>query len=190
MPRLSKKPLVVVLVGEKLAGKEEAAKYLCKKYGFNNYHFSRILTDILLRLRLPTSRVNQMHLVGALRERFGGGVLAQVIKADIKNKGYKRVVLDGLRHPAEFDCLKNLPGFLLVYLTAPVNLRYQRAKHRREKTGEHKFSLADFKREEKFVTEIYINRLGKKAKVRLVNDGTLTELHKKIDDQFINLIKP
>ncbi|HLD86181.1 MAG TPA: hypothetical protein VJA28_01880 [Patescibacteria group bacterium] len=185
MPRRVKKQVVAVFVGEKLSGKELAAQYLVKKYGFHSYHFSRILTDILQRLHLPVSRVNQMHLVGALRERFGGGVLAQVIKEDIKNHSYKRSVLDGLRHPAEYDLLKNLPGFLLVYLTAPMNARYQRAKKRREKAGEHRFSLADFKREEKLVTEVFIGKLGRRAKVKIVNDGTVIDLHRNLDEQLV-----
>lgn len=188
MPRLIKKPAVVVFVGEKLSGKEEASKYLINKYGFHGYHFSRILTDILQRLNLPVSRINQLNLVGALRERFGGGVLAQVIKEDIKKNSYKHVVLDGMRHPAEFDLLKGLSGFILVYLTAPLHLRYQRAKKRREKVGENRFSLADFKREEKLVTEVFIGKLGHKAKVKIINDTTVTDLHKKIDDQLIKLL--
>ena len=180
-------PVVVVFVGEKLSGKEQAAQHLVKKYGFHGYHFSRILTDILQRLHLPVSRVNQMHLVGALRERFGGGVLAEVIKQDILKHGYKRVVLDGLRHPAEYDALKALPGFLLVYLTAPLNVRYQRARQRREKVGEHRLSLQDFKREEKLVTDVFISKLGHKAKVKVVNEGSLSELYRKLEEE---LVKP
>lgn len=185
MSRRVNKPSVVVLVGEKLSGKELTAQYLIKKHGFHGYHFSRILTDILQRLHLPVSRQNQMQLVGALRERFGGGILAEVIKQDIKDHGYKRVVLDGLRHPAEYDILKNLPGFLLVYLTAPLPLRYQRAKKRHEKVGEHRFSLQDFKREEKLATEIYIGKLGRLAKVKIINDGTVADLYSKIETELV-----
>ncbi|HBZ36483.1 MAG TPA: hypothetical protein DHS36_02915 [Candidatus Veblenbacteria bacterium] len=185
MIRQIKKQLVIVLVGEKLSGKELAAQYLIKKYNFHGYHFSRILTDILQRLHLPISRANQINLVSALRERFGGGVLAQAIKEDIKEHGYRRIVLDGMRHPAEFDLLRNLPGFLLVYLTAPLPLRYQRAKKRKEKVGESRFSLADFKREEKAVTEVFIGKLGRKAKVKIVNDGTVVDFYRKLNEQLV-----
>lgn len=185
MARRTKNHKVVVFVGEKLSGKEMAAQYLIKKHGFHGYHFSRILTDILQRLHLPVSRQNQIDLVSALRERFGGGVLAQVIKQDIIDHGYKRVVLDGMRHPAEYDLLKNLSGFLLVYLTAPLPLRYVRAKKRKEKAGESRLSLSDFKREEKAVTEIFISKLGRKAKVKIINDGTVSQLYNKINNELI-----
>ncbi len=177
--------MVVVFVGEKLAGKEVASHYLQRRHGFVSYRFSKILVDILDRLHLPVSRVNEVALVGGLRERFGGGVLAQVIAAEIKMRKQKRVVLDGMRHPAEFEALKKLPGFLLVYLTAPLELRFKRARARGEKVGERNFTLAEFKREESLPTEVFIRGLGRKAKVKLVNSSTLPELYQQIEDKVI-----
>jgi len=75
--------------------------------------------------------------------------------------------------------------FLLVYLTAPLPLRYQRAKKRKEKVGESRFSLADFKREEKAVTEVFIGKLGRKAKVKIVNDGTVVDFYRKLNEQLV-----
>ncbi|MFA4818518.1 MAG: hypothetical protein WC621_01615 [Patescibacteria group bacterium] len=181
-------PVILVLVGEKLSGKEMSARYLVKKYGFVSYRFSRILTDILQRLRLPVSRVNEVQLVGGLREHFGGGVLAKVIKAEIEQHGFRRVVIDGLRHPSEYEVLKKLPGFKLVYLTAPLELRYQRAVARGEKVGESNFTLSQFKLEENLPTEIFIRALAKKAKVKLVNNGSLADLYQQIDKKIINRI--
>lgn len=177
--------MILVFVGEKLAGKEVAGRYLTKKYGFQSYRFSRLLVDILKILNLSVSRLNEVNLVGALRERFGGGVLAQAIKSQIQLKKQARVTIDGLRHPAEYEILKSLPGFKLIYLTAPLEIRYRRAKSRGEKAGENKFSLSDFKREEKLPTELFIRRLGKKANVRLINDGQLSDLYKQIDEKIM-----
>lgn len=189
MPKsLSKKkahPVVVVLVGEKLSGKEEASRYLVRNYGFTSYRFSKALVDILERLHLPLLRAHEMNLAGALRERFGSGVLAEAIKAEIVKKKIKRVVIDGMRHPAEFEILKSIPGFLLVYLTAPLDIRYQRARKRGERVGEATFSRDEFKREEKWVTEIFIRRIGSRAAVKLVNDGSLAKLHKQIEEKIV-----
>ncbi len=178
-------PLIVVLVGEPLSGKEVASQYLVQRYGFVGFRFSKILNDILGRLQLPVNRPNQTDLANALRERFGGGVLADVVLREIAAGSYPRVVIDGLRHPAEFESLRKLPGFVLVYLTAPLALRFARVKNRREKAGEHRFSLADFKRDEKLPNELFIQRLGRKAQVRLVNDKSLRDLHRQIEEQVI-----
>lgn len=180
---------IFALVGEKLSGKEISARYLVKRYGFVGLRFSKILVDMLTRLHLPITRRNEMQLGGALRERFGGGVLAQAIKKEIEQRKYQRVVIDGLRHPAEYEILKQLPGFKLIYLTAPLLLRYQRALRRREKVGENKFSLAEFRSEEKLPTEIFIRRLGAKANIKIVNDGSLPELYRQIEAKLVKKLK-
>ena len=184
-PQLKNKLIVLTLVGEKLSGKEVTANYLVKKHGFKQYRFSKILDDILKELSLPVSRVNEFNLVGALRERFGGGVLAEAIKTKIISSKKTKVVIDGLRHPAELESLKLLPGFKLVYITAPLDIRYQRALKRGEKAGESKFSLADFKAEEKLSTEQYINKMGRRAHIKLVNEVGLNELYKQIEAKII-----
>lgn len=182
-----RKPLIIVFVGEKLAGKEVASHYLTRRHGFVGYRFSKILVDILARLKLPTTRLNEVNLVGGLRERFGGAVLAEVIKAEIVERGERRVVIDGMRHPAELEVLKGLPGFLLVYLTAPLELRFRRARARGEKVGERNFTVTEFKREENWPTEVFIRALGRKAKVRLTNSGTLPELYKQIEEKIVKV---
>lgn len=182
----SKRQTIIVFVGEKLAGKEMAAHYLVEQRGFVSLRFSKILVDILTRLHLPVTRVNEVNLVGGLRERFGSGVLAEVLKHEIQSSKLKRVVLDGMRHPAELEVLKKLPGFLLVYLTAPLEVRFRRARARGEKVGESRFTLQDFKREEKLVTEVFIRRMGRAAHLRLTNDGTLRELHQQIEDKIVH----
>jgi dephospho-CoA kinase len=112
-------------------------------------------------------------------------VLAQVIAAEIKSAKQRRVVLDGMRHPAEFEVLKKLPGFLLVYLTAPLELRYRRARSRGEKAGERNFTLQEFKREEALPTEAFIRSLGRKAKVKLTNAGSLPDLYRQIEERIV-----
>ena len=185
MPKHNPKSVVVVFVGEKLAGKEVASRYLVKRRSFAGYRFSKILVSILNQLKLPISRVNETNLAGALRERFGSGVLAETIKSLIQASGRRRVVIDGLRHPAELESLRRLPGFLLVYLTAPLEVRFKRALRRHERVGEGNFTLQDFKREERLPTEVFIHNLGRKAKVKLVNDTGLKELYRQIEEKIV-----
>ncbi len=179
------KPCCIILIGEKLAGKELVGKYLAKQYKFIHYRSSQALVDILTRLGLPVTRENEVSLVGALRERFGGGVLAEALKVKLIHKKLWRVVIDGIRHPGELEVLKSMPGFLLVYVTAPLKLRYNRALQRGEKVGEMLFTLDDFKREEKLPTEIHIRTMARTAKVKLINDKTLSDLYKQVQEKIV-----
>ncbi|MFH1867182.1 MAG: hypothetical protein ABIJ81_03845 [Patescibacteria group bacterium] len=174
------KKIILVLVGEKLSGKEMVSRYLVKHYGFVSFRFSKILVDILKIINLPVTRVNEINLISGLRERFGAAILAEVIVEKIRRGIKRRVVIDGLRHPAEYDVLSKLPGFKLVYITAGLQTRFARAKARGEKVGETHFTLQQFKREEKMPTEIYIKRLGKRAQVKIINEGSLNNLYSEI----------
>lgn len=179
------KPVIIGIVGEKLSGKDLVTQYLVKKGKFASFRFSYYLDSILEKLHIEVSRANEANLAGALRERFGGEVLAEAIKAEIIKNNFNRVIIDGVRYSAEVETLKTLPGFNLVYVTAPLNIRYERARLRGEKAGEQKFSFSEFQSEERLETELYIKRLGKKAKIKLVNDSSLDNLYKEIDKKII-----
>lgn len=183
------KPKIVVgLVGERLAGKGQAAQYLARKFGFNVLTFSDPIAQILSVLHLPKSRVNLANMIGGIRERFGGAVLAETLLSEIMRKKYKKAVVDGLRHPAELERMQKVSNFILLYITASLKTRYQRALKRGQKTGESKQSYSEFKNESRLPTEVYIARMGKKAKVKLVNEGTLAQLYKEIDHIFAKLL--
>lgn len=180
---------IIGLVGERLSGKGELADYLVKKKDFIKLTFSQILTDILKRLHLPESRINMVNLVSALRERFGSEILAEVLLNEIKRHRYKRVVIDGIRHPAEVEKLKKTSGFVLVYVTASLKDRYLRALGRGQKAGENKFTYSEFKNESRLPTEIYIGKIGRKARVKIVNDGTLLELYDQVKNKLSKYLK-
>ncbi|HCU48169.1 TPA: hypothetical protein DIC39_03915, partial [Patescibacteria group bacterium] len=180
--------IVVGIVGERLSGKGQVAAYLSKKYKFKVLKFSETIDKILEVLHLPNSRANEANVIGGIRERFGGGVLAEALLGEINAKKYKKVVVDGLRHPAELEKMRRLPNFVLVYITANLKTRYQRGLKRDQKAGESKLSYDEFKNESRLATEIYIDRLGKKAKVKLINEGTLPQLYKQVDQKIRILI--
>ncbi len=179
------KRFIVVLVGEKLSGKEVVSKYLVRQYKFKSFRFSKILVEILNSLELPITRVNETNLAQALRERFGGGVLAEALKSRIAKSSGRKFIIDGLRHPGEYEILSKLPGFLLVYITATLSTRFKRARARGEKVGESKFTIGQFKSEESLPTEIYIKRLGRKARIKIVNEGSLVDLYKQIEEKLV-----
>jgi len=183
------KPKIVVgLVGERLAGKGQVAQYLSKKFKFKVLTFSEPITKILAVLDLPNSRANLANMIGGIRERFGGDVLAETLLFEIMSKKYKKAVVDGIRHPAELERMQKVSNFILLYITASLKTRYQRALKRGQKAGESKQSYSEFKNESRLPTEVYIARMGKKAKVKLVNEGTLAQLYKEIDHNFAKLL--
>src|SRR3989344_9270058 len=89
--------LIIGLVGEKLAGKDEAAKYLVKKYGAFHIKFSHLLDEILDILDIPKTRRNEIDLGLGLRRVFGADVLYHSLKKRALASKENMVVINGIR---------------------------------------------------------------------------------------------
>lgn len=176
--------LVLCLTGEKLGGKTTFSQYLADNYDAEHYRFSGILDDLLARLHLPNSRDNQIAIVQSLRKEFGTELLAHVLKKDIQKQEKEIAVIDGIRFEEELHILKNLSNFHLVYITAPLEERYKRAKNRGEKVGEENQTFEDFKAQEEAPTEQKIKALGEDAEFKIDNDATLEDYFHQIEKVY------
>ena len=169
--------LVIGLVGEAAAGKGTVAAYLLEKHGAKTLAFSTPMKDCLKRLSVPLSRENLTAFSEFTRKAYGEDLYARVVAEDAKTSTEPLVVVDGIRRPADYANLKELPGFHLIYVTAPVELRLERARNRGEKATEATMSLEDFKKEELLPTELEIKEIGKKAEFIVDNSGKFDELY-------------
>ncbi len=182
------KQLIIGLVGEKLAGKDEAAKYLVNKYGAFQIKFSHLLDEILDILDLPKTRRNEIDLGLGLRQIFGPDALYYALIKRIGNSTAPLIVINGARMDEVDKIVKDLNA-RTVYITAPLELRYHRYQNRHEKIDDGKLSLAEFARQDREEeTEKGIPDLGKRAEFKIENTGTLEELYVKTD-KIINQIK-
>lgn len=173
--------MVFALTGEKLSGKGTTAQYLHTHYGATVYHFSSILSDLLIRLHQENTRSNLVKLGTSIRELFGDGILAEVLYQDMIRANDAVAVIDGMRYLEELECLRRLPNFHLIAITAPLVLRYNRTKQRSEKSDEAAMTLIEFQQRETDSTELGIISLKAQAEVTLDNVGTIAELNQHID---------
>ena len=171
--------MLIGLVGEKFAGKDAAANYLVKQYGAEHLRFSHILDEILNILNLPVSRRNEIDLGLGLRKIFGGSVLGPALLRRAAKSTAGMVVINGIRMD-ESEPVKKA-GAKIIYITAPIELRFQRYQQRHEKTDDGVMSFNQFINQEQELTEIGIPDLGKQADFKIDNIGSLEELYKKID---------
>jgi len=172
--------LVIGLAGRIGSGKGTVAKHLMRKKGAEQFVYSDILSDVLKRLALPVTRPNLQHLGEALRESLGDDVLVNAMEADIKHARAEMRLIDGVRYVNEVEMLRTFPHNKLIFIDAPLEIRYRRAKKRAEK-GEESLTLEEFKDREKAATEREIDQVEKMADYTLDNSGTIEELYEKID---------
>ena len=173
---------ILGLTGEKLSGKGTTSDYLVEKHNYKHYRFSKILDDIADRLYLPNTRENLIEVALMLREKFGPEILAHVLKKDIEKDSPEFAVVDGIRYWEEYNILKNIPGFHLIYITASLENRFARQQKRHEKVGESDMKMEEFEKQEQAPTEVLIQEIGEKAEFAVDNDGSFEELYNNIED--------
>lgn len=177
--------IIIGSVGEIASGKGTVAKYLLTKYHATEYRFSNILKDILDRVYLDVVRENLAKLSFGLRKYYGQDILAHALAQDIENDNSQIISVDGIRRVADLKYLKEMKNFILVYVEADLETRYERLIGRNEKQDDQTKTFEEFKNDHQLETEVSIRELKDIADVIIDNNGTVEELYTQVD----NLIK-
>lgn len=178
---MKKSKIVLGLVGEMASGKGTISDYLAKKYNASCFKFSSPIRDVLERLHIEVNRRNLSETTTSLRKIFGEDFLVYTLIKDIKNDKNNIIVIDGFRKLSEVRLFYNIPGFILIYITADEKIRYERLTKRTENRDDNNKTFNDFKKDHKRKTEIDIPKIGKKADFVIDNKNSTRELYKKID---------
>jgi dephospho-CoA kinase len=179
-----KKKIIIGLVGEIASGKGTAAQYLQERYGAEICRFSTPLRDVVKRLHMDVDRQTMQAMSKCLRETFGQDLLAKIITEDAKKSPANIVVVDGIRREADIVYLKEIPRFALVYITADMEIRYQRIIGRNENQDDQQKTFEQFVKDHEAETELDIPKLGATVDeaCRIDNNGNLEQLRRRLDE--------
>ncbi len=181
--------IVIGLTGQIACGKGVIKKYLMESYGASDYRFSTILRDLLKRLHLESTRENLINISTILRQNFGDDLLANAMAEDIKHDEASFMVIDGIRRLADIKFLKDVPGFKLIRIVANEKLRHERVVKRNENPGDDQKTFADFLQDQQQETEIQIPEVMATADYEIVNESSLEDLKKEIDNIVADIKK-
>ncbi|MBN1157406.1 AAA family ATPase [Candidatus Woesearchaeota archaeon] len=171
--------MIIGLTGKNASGKGEVADYLVKK-GFSYFSLSDIIREEAKKQGVEENRENLIKTGNELRRKYGAGILARLTNKKLNDNS----VVDSIRNPEEIKELRKNKDFILIGIDAPVELRFKRALERGR--IENAKTLSEFKAmEEKENLKNPVNQqldecLGMADKT-LLNDGSIEELHKKMD---------
>lgn len=187
------------LVGEKCGGKETVCKFLEMElghlYSFAHHRYSDTLVGVLRACHLPITRENLQKCSPALRGAYGSDVLANSVRTRALDSKADIVTLDGLRwKDADVPVLRSLPNNFLIYVTAPVEIRYARARLRSMQQGRTSYdgegdSFDKFLAEEKAITEIEIPEIAKLADFTIDNSSNFDDLRAQIKKFIIEKLQ-
>jgi dephospho-CoA kinase len=173
---------IIALAAPVGAGKSSVANYILGNYHGESYRYSDTLAEILKILNLEKNRQNLQDLSQALREKFGQDILEKSLLNKIKNSSTELLIIDGVRRKEDIGHIKNEPGFYLIFIDAPLEVRAERLQKRREKTDDQKVNKNILNLEEKHNSETREKELKEIANFQIDNGGTLEDLERQIKE--------
>src|SRR5262245_32339834 len=117
--------MIIGLTGKNASGKGEVAVYL-KERGFIFYSLSDVLRAELKKLGKGPTRDNLIWLGNKLRNEMGPSVLADKILDWIEDD--RHYVIDSFRNPEEVIAFRRTKEFVLLYVEASAQTRFERIK--------------------------------------------------------------
>lgn len=177
--------IVIGLVGEGGAGKDTAATYLKVRYDAIQMRFADPIKEVLHRYFGRSSKDDQIWLALAFMERFGQDILVQLLRPRVEAES-GLVVINGVRFGHDEAFIRSFPKNVLVYVTAPAELRFERTQKRHEKTDDQQ-SRQHFEGMEREETEVHIAEIGARADYRIDNTGSLEDLNQALDKIMADL---
>ena len=173
---------IIALVGLAGSGKSSAVEYLTEK-GFPKIYFGGVIYKAMDEAGIEKTWDNQQQFREEIRRREGKDFVIKRVRKnihDLINAGQNKIVLDGLYTWSEYKFLKHeFPGQVVVIaIVTPKYLRYQRMAKRIERPMQpHEVDQRDWSE---------IENLEKGGPIAIadyfiINDGSLEQLHQKID---------
>ena len=177
---MKKDARIIGLTGTNGAGKGEVAAYLIRK-GYAYFSLSDLVREELRKKEKEVTRNNLIKMGTELREKFSPDILAKRVMKKVKD----RAIIDSIRNPHEVDYLRKQKDFIQLAIDAHVELRYKRVRKRGR--NESAATLEEFiKKEEEEMTDYekgqQLLNCMKLADYTIINDGSLEDLHKKLEE--------
>ena len=174
------KKTIIGLVGETGSGKDTVEHYLRRKYNAQPLRFSRPLKKALHFFFDQPSKVDQAWFFDVLRDRFGAHILHEGVRRYIdRNDGL--MCVNGLRMIEDDEFIRSFENSYIFYVTADQNLRWERTRHRGEKSDDDQ-SFEKFQEFEATTdTEKAIPVIGAKADFTFDNTRSLDDLLLAVD---------
>lgn len=173
----------IALTGQMRSGKDTVARRLVERYDFVKLAFADDMKRIFHELcphipKYPKPRAEYQRFGEEIRSLYGADIWVRHVERRVerltdyfKAHGQTlKIVITDLRLPIEYDwCKRN--GFVIVRVIADENIRRERAAFSGDKV-----SAADWSHE----TENYSKDF--EVDYEIVNDGSLAELERQVDE--------
>jgi dephospho-CoA kinase len=172
--------MIIGISGTLGSGKDTVAETL-KSFGFQHISTADLLREEAKKLGRSVDRETLRKTGNELRTKFGSGYLVDLA---LSIKKTDQVVISGIRSSGEVDKLKSLPYAYLIFVDAPIELRFQRISERKRNVEDNS-TLEQFRESENVENAGNSNAQNlsyckSKADLIIENNSTKIDLEQKI----------
>lgn len=181
--------MIIGIAGTIGSGKGTVVEYL-KQRGFAHYSSSDTLRAMLREEGKEDVRFNMSALANDLMQTYPGGVLTMSYERAQKD-GAKDFILEAIHRENEAAYVRSIGGAILG-VDADLKLRYERTKRRADGekdnvTFEEFVESSNREDEGRGETGANIRAVIASADAIILNNGTLEELHKQVDEALAKI---
>ncbi len=172
---------IIGVVGQQGSGKDTAADYIAKQYGYKHISTGDQIRAYIKQHRLgETKRGLIQDVIAKLRQEKGPAVIVDQI---LEKYPDQMLVLSGLRHPAEMARITQGGGFVIA-LEADQKDRYKRAS-KRNRVGDNidfkTFAKQEARENGAELESFNIQALVDNAQEHVLNNGSFDDFYSQID---------
>jgi len=176
---------IIGIIGEKGSGKGTCVDLITKiskSKGLTTecVKTSALLAETLTLWNIPHTRNNLQYLAIIMNKQYGDTTLSDALRNRIEKSSADIVVYESIRWQSDLDMVRSFANNLVIYVTAPVSVRYDRTVHRGEKIDEAHTTFEKFVADEQVATETEIVDLSRYADIKIENIGTEEDLENKL----------
>jgi len=181
---------VIGITGTLASGKTTVKDFFLSRFSSSFVSLSDIIKEEVMKEGRELKRKNLIEKGNELRKRYGNQILVEVATLTLPEKIEKKVlIIEGIRNPGEVEYLRKKFGrdFVLIAVDAPKELRFKRLSER-GKEGDPKTFEEFLKMEEVDLGKNQpeygqkVEECLKLADYLIINDGSIDELNKKLEE--------
>lgn len=184
--------MILGLAGTIGAGKGTVVEYL-KSKGFTQYSSSKLLGELVEKEGNPKIRDFLSPMATRLQQEYPGGVVEKNYHEKYLQEKPENAIFEALHRQSEANFVRSIGGFI-IGVDADLETRFKRTQLRKE-SEKDEGDFEYFKKQAQIEDEgggdasrdNNIRAVINSADAVVINDGTVEELHKKIDEVLAEL---